>query len=312
MAFEIEHKEWPGDQAVLLVHGIGTQADVGPSQAHVSLQAVLGADASNFAIYELRYDAINDWFAEKQQLASLVVDLKRWLQTTFGGDDFGETVAEFAGDVVWPVLSLSAREALRRAYVAQLQAMVMDGPGRLSQRISVIAHSMGCFHTYETLHYVANEPAEILRPADGTRLENVVFMASPVQLIRSMARAISGLVPRPRSLKCLAAGGLTLPKQSNPREVLYARRVAAITGDMDPVGGHLFRSKIGAGFMELDGAEPFVDQQTLTNVSTRSDLKSLLTTAIRDREPPAITPNNPHDWSAYITRHAADLRGWLV
>ena len=189
MSFELQSHQWPARRAVLLVHGIGNAKPGDYTQLVGEVNAALGAEAANTAIYQLWYDQVNDWFAAKTDLAHLISVAVKALADRIGDSEIGEVVAESAGDVLWPVLSANARAAAREAFLAQVKQMVQDGvasgvPAR-RQKLSIICHSLGCFHTYEALHHAALFPSHALQPATHEVVfDNVVFMASPVQLIR--------------------------------------------------------------------------------------------------------------------------------
>ena len=311
MPFVPQRQVWPGQDAILLVHGIGDDSP-GESSASLTLKRALGADAARFAIYDLRYDDLNDWIASKTQAAQLVSWLRDKIRAGFGGDDLGDTVANLAGDVVWPIMSTSARSALVQAFTSQLLAMALDGPNVLTQRISIVCHSMGCYHTYEALHHITNNAQLHLRPSDGFKIQNVVFMASPVQLISTVSGAIDSLVPQRGELAL--SNALVQPVQNfngNMRPLIKGRCVS-ITGDLDPVGGHLLREKLAWAYMKIEGQEPFIDEQHATDIHTKDQLRDLLISSFRSGSVPKVTVQNPHDWSGYINRHAADLQSWLV
>lgn len=325
-------QRWPADRAILFVHGVGNAAvgDYAPLVERV--QALLGDAAGRFAFYFLYYDQLNDWFATKLQAATLFEKLvgavRAELHASNGGSSpsagLGNTIAEFAGDVLWPVLLADARTTVRTAYLNQLRQIVRDGdaagiPAR-RQHISIICHSMGCFHTYEALAESAADPGQGLAPATwGVRFDNVVYMASPVQLIRSVAQKIEGVVQQADRLHCVAGKTLAFPGESNVSGNLIksARRTVSITGNLDPVGGHVMRAKLPWAYMDFPGEttfEPYIDPQQLATVDGSEDvsLAGLLQSSLRERSAPDIAPVNPHDWGTYITKHAEQLRGWLA
>ena len=312
MPFKLQSQPWPGRDAVLLVHGIGQDPTAARSEANVALREALGADAAQFAIYELRYDGVNDWFAEKTQLAALVPQLLGFLKGKFGGDSLGDTAAEFAGDVLWPVLSLSARSALREAFVSQLNKMIQDGPHSATQRISIVCHSMGCFHTYEALHAAVGDMSALIGPNSGVFLQNVVFMASPVKVIKTAVKELGPLIPKRTTLALSHALRMPVADMNGVDQPYVLGKWVSIAGDLDPVGGHLFRKKLDWAYMDVPGQESLIDKQSALNIQTRDQLRDVLLNAIRTRERPEVTVLNPHDWSAYIERHAEDLRSWLV
>ena len=318
-----QSQTWPADRAVLLVHGVGN-ATPGSYDALVEeLRTSLGDDADGVAVYVLYYDAINDWIAEKTQAAEhfarLVASIRDGVDTE--NDDLGDVIADFAGDVLWPILLADARHAVRAAVLGQLQQIVLDGedagiPPR-EQQLSIIAHSLGCFHVYEALHAAARDPRERLSPASWeVQFANVIYMASPVQLIGTVARAIRRAVPQPETLFCAAAEGLAQPSEAtiSGRRILSARRTVSITGDLDPVGGHFLRARADWAYMALPGQESYIDDQHLATVGEGEamTLAAVLRSALREGGPPVITPENPHDWAAYVARHGPKLRDWIT
>jgi len=326
-------QRWPADRAILFVHGIGN-AGVGDYRPLVEqVQALLGDDANRFAFYFLYYDEINDWFAAKLQAGALFEQLIGGVRLKFSQGNgtapaasvgLGNAIAEFAGDVLWPVLLADARTAIRTMYLNQLRRIGRDGedakvPAR-RQHVTIIAHSMGCFHTYEALREAAADKGQGLSPATwGVRFDNVIYMASPVQLIRTVANDIHALVPRKETLHCTAGGALLLPSEANVSgaAITSARRTVSITGNLDPVGGHLMRTRLPWACMDFPSEptfEPFIDQQQIATAGQGEDitLAGVLQAALRDGAAPSITPENPHDWSAYIARRATQLKTWLT
>lgn len=325
-------QRWPADRAVLFVHGIGN-AGVGDYAPLVErVQALLGDAASRFAFYFVYYDELNDWFAGKLQAGALfeklVGAIRAQLHAANSGSarsaGLGNTIAEFAGDVLWPVLLADARTAVRTLFLDQLRQIVRDGdaagvPAR-RQHVSIIAHSMGCFHTYEALAESAADQGQGLAPATwGVRFDNVVYMASPVQLIRTVAQKIEGVIQRPETLHCVAGQALACPGEANVSGTFVpsARRTVSITGNLDPVGGHLMRTRLPWAYMDFPDEptfEPYVDPQQLATHDGSEDvsLAGLLQAALRERQAPDISPANPHDWGGYIERRAEQLRGWLT
>ena len=195
--FEPQSIDWPGTRAILLVHGIG-DASAGKRGAFPldAVKAALGEDEASVALYTINYDFINDWLKTKVNFAAGVTALKAALKLKFGDANADATIAEYAGDVLWPILSADLRLAVRDAIIAQLAQIQLDrgesalrrGHDPLDYQVSIVAHSLGCFHTYEALTAAANEPAHRLRPAsDLFTLDSVVLMASPVQVIRTIA-----------------------------------------------------------------------------------------------------------------------------
>lgn len=318
MPFTPQSLNWPGDRAILLVHGIGNTQSGGGEDIEGAVRTALGTDADGIAIYQIFYDGINDWFMEKTQAAAMVNPLVRLFKQGGGGDALSQTIAEYAGDVLWPVLSAAARSAVRQAYITQLIQMVRDGAtaGLAADelRMTIIAHSLGCFHTYETLHEVCRNPMYTLQPATHhVKFENVIVMASPVKLVRTVAGQMGAAVPDPASLATLRGNALSIPAQRrlDGVEVRVTQHWVSITGDLDPVGGHLMRNKVKEAYAVLPGQETIIDTQAALNIGTEGDLGAALRASLRDKKPPAVTVNDPHSWTAYVGRHAADLAQWV-
>ncbi len=319
MSFELQSKQWPAKRALLLVHGIGNAApgDYLPLMDQVT--AMLGAEAANTAIYQLWYDQVNDWFAAKTSLGSLLGDAVSALSTKIADPELGDTIAEVLGDVLWPVLLADARTAVREAYLAQVKCMVADGiaagvPAR-RQKLSIICHSLGCFHTYEALHHMSRIASHALQPATHeVRFDNVVFMASPVQLIRTVADALGSLVPNKRWLYTVQGDALSIPFETTLTglEVAAVRRWVSITGDLDPVGGHFFRQRAPWAYMDVLGQVSRIDDQAALHIDTKPQLATLLQSARRETLPPLITTTNPHSWENYVRLNASELRGWTT
>jgi hypothetical protein len=312
--FTLQKQEWLGDSAVLLMHGIGNAA---PGDYVDVAEAVKSALGPRTAVYSLFYDVFNDWFSAKSDAKALIGRLTSAIRSN--DSDVPDTIAEFVGDVIWPLFIDASRTAIKRAYLAQMHQMVEDGmrstgkvPGQL--RFSIICHSLGCFHTYELLHAMAGDPTLKLRPGtEGVRFKSVVFMASPVQLIRTVVQAVGGLVPG--ELATLLAAGLRIPSEEVlRRNIKSVERWVSVTGDLDPIGGHFLRRKADWAYMDI--SEPpntisIVDAQTLIGSGDdRADLLALLREAVSEGQATSIRPNNPHDWLAYIQRHQEDLKTW--
>jgi hypothetical protein len=315
-------QKWPDRHAVLFVHGVGNAqpGDYGPLVAQV--EELLGDDANKFAIYFLYYDQVNNWFAQKEQLRLQCAQLVRAIGKRLDGSSLGNVIADFGGDVIWPVLLADARLAVRTAVLQQLQQIVLDGKAAnvqpRNQHLSVIAHSMGCFHVYEALMYAAATPAEGLGPASaGIVLDNLIFMASPVQLIRTVAGELGSAVPQRESIFSVSAPALEIPWEPGGENepVRCARRTVSIAGNLDPVSGYFLRKPLAWAYMNLPDQLSFIDQEQVgatVDGAEKLSLTSVLQSALRQEGPPNITPMNPHDWSAYVQRHATDLRTWLV
>ena len=319
MPFTPQSLAWPGDRAILLVHGIGNTQTGGGEDIEGAVRTALGAAAADIAIYQLWYDGINDWFMGKTQAAAIVNPLVQLFKHGGSGDALSQTIAEYAGDVLWPVLSTAARSAVRQAYITQLVQMVRDGAtaGLAADelRMTIIAHSLGCFHTYEALHEVCRNPMHTLQPATHhVQFKNVIVMASPVQLVRTVAGQMGAAVPDPASLATLQGTALSMPAQRRMDGIVVPATTnwVSITGDLDPVGGHLMRNKITQAYANIPGQRSIFDTQPALNIGNEGDLAAALRASLRDRKPPAVTVNDPHSWTAYVGRHAADLAQWVA
>lgn len=319
MSFELQSHQWPARRAVLLVHGIGNAKPGDYTQLVGEVNAALGAEADNTVIYQLWYDQVNDWFAAKTDLAHLISVAAKALADRIGDSEIGDVIAESAGDVLWPVLSASARAAAREAFLAQVKQMVQDGvasgvPAR-RQKLSIICHSLGCFHTYEALHHAALFASHTLQPATHEVVfDNVVFMASPVQLIRTVADAMGNLVPNKRWLYTVKDATLSIPSETTLTGTVVpsVRHWVSITGDLDPVGGHFFKKKAPWAYMDIAGQESFVDDQAALNITSKAQLVQVLKASLREQAPPVITASNPHSWENYVRGHAAELQQWIA
>ncbi len=319
MTFTPQTRAWTGRHAILLVHGVGNSRPGDYADLLASVQTLLGVRASEVACYQLFYDHINNWFVEKTGAAELLSQATKALASRIGDAELGPTIAEYAGDVLWPVLSTSARGAVREAYLAQIKQIVKDGNDAgvrtRRQRLTIICHSLGCFHTYETLHHAAKYPSHICQPATHELVfDNVIFMASPVQMIRSVAEQLGALVPNRRWLETVQGDALSMPAEilADGSAIPSVRRWVSITGNLDPVGGHFFRSRADWAYMDVPGQTSFVDKQFPTDVVTKQDLISRLRGSALAGNTPTISPQDPHSWQAYINRHADSLREWIV
>lgn len=307
--------------ALLMVHGIGNAKPGSYDYLNPKIQQALGTKAGKTPVYWLYYDFINDWFKEKIRLEAAIGECRQWVGAQIGGS-LAQVGSEVIADVFWPVLSLSARNAVQDAYLQQIQRLVLDGmeagfPPDF-QKISIVCHSLGCFHTYEILHRCVNDASAQLHPVhDGLRFSSVVFMASPVQLIRSVSQAMSLIVPS--GLVTTSAQGLFGPtaKTLSGSAITSVKRWISITGALDPVGGHVFRKKMDWAYMDVPASAPFGGQQSLIDsqdwlsVTTEAELRQLLQTALAQRQAGQIPLNDPHSWGDYIARHTNELENWL-
>lgn len=319
MTFVPQSMRWPGTRAVLLVHGIGN-ASVGQAGSFPidALKRALGADVPNVAIYSINYDFINDWVSKKVNLQAGVSALKAALSVKLGNAAADPAIAESVGDVLWPVLSPDLRLAVRDALIAQLDQIQLDraisaldqGDDPLDYQVSIVAHSLGCFHTYEVLTAIASEPAHQLRPAsDLVTFGSVLLMAAPVQLIRTIAGAIGAAVPDLQNLSTLAKP-LAIPSETRGGKVVRCTGdFISITGSHDPVGGHLLGTKLDWAYMDIPGQVSTVVPQHLLNITSKDTTALALASAIAAGGAPV---RDPHAWGGYIDSQAQQLRGVLL
>lgn len=309
---------WPKNRAILMVHGVGDAKPGDYAQLRKSLKTLLGSTADDFVIYELYYNFVNDWFKEKVGLSDKLQQAKSLLTIGVSDPDLADAVAEYVGDVLWPVLSRDARAAVRTAYLAQLKQIVKDGINAgvdpPNQKLTIIAHSLGCFYTYEALHTAAERPTQKLQPySDGVRFDNVVLMASPIQLIRKIGDAMGPAVPNKNELSTFAEDGLVLPGQRRRNGVvLSARNWISITGELDPVGGFFYRKRAAWAYTQIEGQMSIVDPQTLLGIESKADLIQRLVRSVSDQNKPDLKIANPHSWVGYVARHERELNRWLT
>ena len=312
-----QSQKWPADRALLLVHGVGNARPGDYNALVAQITNILAKQDKPYAIYVFYYDQVNNWFEDKGNAPVAVASLVNAIRSKLDATSLANVVADFAGDVIWPILLLDARDAVRTALLRQLQQIILDGKRagvrQPAQHLSIISHSLGCFHTFEALHTAAKSTSQGLAPAtDGVQFDNVIFMASPVQVIRTVAGMIRALVPRASDLVTVSAPQLEMPGEDDGTGTIIpsAKQTISITGNLDPVGGYFFRKQLDWGYMNLPSQTSFVDKQEWLDIH-EADLASILQTALREHAPPDITPENPHDWSAYVARHANDLQQWL-
>jgi hypothetical protein len=319
MSFQPQSMFWRGTRAILLVHGIGDASAGKEGTFPVDvLVRVLGDEAPNVSVYRLNYDFINDWLATKVNFQAGITALKAALKLKLGDDDTNATIADYVGDVLWPVLSVDLRLAVRDAFLAQLQQIQIDrgesalrrGHDPLDYQLSIIAHSLGCFHTYEGLTAAAQEPSHALRPgSDLVTFDSVILMASPVQLIRTVAGVIGAVVPNPDTLATLAAP-LAIPSETRRgRVVPCTNDFISVTGTHDPVGGHILGKKLDWAYMDIPGQHSVIVSQQALDIDTKEGTALALAKAFATGGPKA---NDPHSWSAYIESQAKLLRGTVL
>ncbi len=320
MAFAPQSIRWPGKRAVLLVHGIGN-ASVGQAGSFPldALKRALGDEQPNVAIYTINYDFINDWIDQKVNLGAALAALKGAVRLQLGNGATDAAIAESIGDVLWPVLSPDLRLAVRDALIAQLdqihsdrvESCFLNGDEEpLDYQVSIIAHSLGCFHTYEVLHAIAEEPAHNLRPAsDLMTFDSVILMASPVQLIRTVAGAIGGIVPDLATLATLARP-LSIPSEKKGAKVVSCTRdFLSITGSHDPVGGHLLGQKLEWAYMDIPGQHSTIVSQLALSIDTKDSTALALASAVAAG---GVQLKDPHAWGGYIDSQAKQMRGVIL
>jgi len=319
MAFTPQSLDWPGDTAVLLVHGVGNAKAGDYNDLLAQVRAIVDPAGDRVAIYQLYYDAYNDWLVDKTRAANLINAAKARIGGIVGDADIAPTVAETVGDVIWPALSRDARQIIKSVYLTQLRMIIDDGERAghrpQYQRLHIICHSLGCFHTYEALQTAARIPERMLGPASqGIRFGSVIFMASPVQLIRTVGMALGAAIPHPREMATLDPAGLAIPAETLQwgGTVTSADRVISITGALDPVGGYVFRRRLGDAYMDLPGQQSIVDPQTALNIDTKEEWVQAIQSILDGRGISTVAVNNPHSWDGYVARHAADIRRWIV
>jgi hypothetical protein len=191
------------------------------------------------------------------------------------------------------------------------ESALRRGDDPLDYQISIIAHSLGCFHTFEVLHEIAKEGAHRLRPAtDRMTFDSVILMASPVQLIRTLAGNLADLVPGRDSLVTVGRKALAIPSETRRDEVVPCTKdFISLTGTHDPVGGHLLGKKFAWGYMNIPGQKSIVVPQQALNINTRELTAKALAQSLLDGGP---APNDPHSWTAYVETEAKLLRGVVL
>ena len=320
MPFPPQSKTWPSNRALLLVHGIGDYKPGDYDKVKQALEAALGPAAwASLAVYEMYWDPISDWFADKLQAADKVASMLSQLKQFFDASTAGAWAAEGVGDVIWPVLLLDAREALRNGVILQIQQIVKDGRAagikRPDMNLSIMCHSLGCFHTYEALSAAATDPElQLNTSTTGIQFSSVVMVASPVQLIRASASALGRIVPSPGGLYCLKEQPLAPPGyfKRDKQFVPYSRRLLSLTGNLDPVGGYLWKNRLDWAYMNIPGTDRFVEEQNIVGLGNANDLAALIQQALQSNERWTVKPNNPHDWVHYVEHNADRVRQWML
>lgn len=322
MTWTPQKEYWHSDKAVLFVHGIGNAKPGDYDGLIEKFKDYVGSDnADKIAIYFLYYDAVNDWFVDKTNLDNILSKIKDHIKTKLTNDldaDLISAISEYAGDVIFPILLEPARVIIKTRYLSQLKQIRIDGKESgvsfHRQKISIICHSLGCFHTYETLHEIAIDRQHSLRPStDGMQFENIIYMASPVQFIRTIVKFLGRLVPQ-GNLFTIDGTALRIPSESNSwtgDEVPTTKNWVSISGEFDPVGGYFYKTKADWAFMDMPNQVSILDDQDLLNISNEKELAKILLESLVSDSPPSISINNPHSWDEYIRNHREDLKKWL-
>jgi hypothetical protein len=323
MGWQPQSQLWPSQSAILFIHGIGNAKPGHYDSLLRGFDEGIGpAAAQGIAKYCIYYDDLNDWFKDKVGLASQLSTLQEFVRQEAAREtdpDLGAAIAAYLGDVLLPILNEAARIAVRDRILAQLQRIRLDGDRSgvqyQNQKISIVCHSMGCFHTYEALHAAAANPDFKLMPvSDGMRFRSVQFMASPVQLIRTVAGKFGALVPK-RNLAALSDQGLFRPFENDVvtgKPVYSVRDWVSIAGDLDPVGGHFFKKKIGWAYMSPEGQNALIDDQSSLNVRDKMELVGILSDIALNGEGSSQILRDPHSWGNYIANHAQQIVKWIA
>lgn len=322
MSWQPQSQLWPGKTAILFVHGIGSAKPGHYDSLLQNFDKCIGpAPAQGIAKYCLYYDDVNDWFQDKIGLASKLGAVQSFIETEVAKEtdpNLAKAIAAYLGDVLLPVLNEAARVAVRDRILAQLDQIRLDGHRTgiqfQNQRISIVCHSMGCFHTYEALHAAAKDPSLKLMPiSDLMQFRSVMFMASPVQLIRTVAGKLGGIVPTGHMAT------LDTDRPSRPFEIdavtgkpVYSvRDWVSIAGNMDPVGGNFYRKKVPWAYMDIEGQDSLLDDQSLLNIKDALDLAGVLADIAMNGSASSQILRDPHSWDNYIANHARQIVRWI-
>lgn len=316
-----QSQRWPQNKALLFIHGVGNVAPGGYAEVAEQIQNVLGDRTNEYALYFLYYDQIGDWNAAQTESALTYARIVNGVSSKLPHSTLGNVVADFVGDVLRPALIPSARISARTAVLNQLQQLrddgVASGVPAAQQHVSVIAYSLGCFHLYEALSHAAADNSERLGPLSAQFvLDHLVMMASPVQIVRTIGKALGPALVNGDSIYAVTQPTLAIPAEigKNNTTVSCARHVVSITGELDPIGGYFFRDTMNDAYMNLPGQSCFVDEQHVaaTRASEDLSLADIFQNALRDGGVPHIATDNPHNWAAYMQRHSDDIRSWLL
>jgi hypothetical protein len=133
-------------------------------------------------------------------------------------------------------------------------------------------------------------------------------MASPVQLIRTIAGSIGAVVPDLGTLSTLARP-LSIPSETRRNKVVRCTQdFISITGSHDPVGGHLLGAKLDWAYMDIPGQISTIVPQQALNVDTKDRTALALARAVAG----GAQLKDPHAWGAYMDSQARQMRGVLL
>src|SRR3954453_5730397 len=110
-----QSQKWPADRALLLVHGVGNARPGDYGALVAQLTNILASQPKPYAIYVFYYDQVNNWFADKNNAPPAFSCLLGARRSRLDTTQLGNVAADFAGDVIWPILLLDARDAVRTA-----------------------------------------------------------------------------------------------------------------------------------------------------------------------------------------------------
>jgi hypothetical protein len=134
-------------------------------------------------------------------------------------------------------------------------------------------------------------------------------MASPVQLIRTVAGTIRPFIPDVDSLATISAP-LAIPSENQGGQgVPCTSDFISVTGTHDPVGGHVLGRKLDWAYMDIPGQHSVIVSQRALDIDTKEGTALALGKAFATGGP---KPNDPHAWSAYIESQTKLLRGTVL
>jgi hypothetical protein len=134
-------------------------------------------------------------------------------------------------------------------------------------------------------------------------------MASPVQLIRTIAGAVSAFVPDIGTLASLARPLAIPSEKKGSKTVACTLDFLSITGSHDPVGGHLLGQKLDWAYMDIPGQHSTIVSQLALNIDTRNTTALALAGGVAAG---GVQVKDPHSWGGYIDSQAKQLRGVLL